>query len=95
MESNFEFITKSTLQQSQIEKDIPKLNPSQIQRPSESIESKEIINNKLCFFNEIFLYGLSEKKQFKEIDCLWSYVNPVWKSTHSISHKVKNNNLEN
>ena len=81
-------MSRSSLQQSQIEKLVNncKQKKSKFKQVAEIKESPK--NEKLCLFNEIFLYGLSKKKEFKEIDCLWEFTNQKWKDLDEICEKV-------
>jgi hypothetical protein len=84
MKHDFDLISKSSLQQSQIGKFLKS------SKPPKSKLSPAIIkdSNKLNLFNEIYLFGLSKEKEFKTIDCLWEYTNPSWKKSSQVTQKV-------
>lgn len=88
MNTDFDMISRSTLQQSQIERlktSFP--SPTKPKPPSQS-SLKPRSTGKLSLFNEIFLYGLSSKNEFQTIDCLWEHANSDWMDRFSISEKV-------
>jgi hypothetical protein len=97
MRKDFDLISKSSLQQSQIEKMFKSSNFKKIEKKLKPKESPSFVcdTRKLDLFNEIYLFGLSKEKEFKTVDCLWEYINPNWKKTNQILQKVKDKTFDN
>lgn len=95
---DFDLINKSSLQQSHIKSLLQSTHVSTQQKQEtkpKSVPPLEKHSSDLALFNEIFLFGLSPEKNFKEMECLWNHTNPRWKFNREISEEVNLIRLKN